>query len=162
MRKYILPFTVLLMVVGAYTAYAAFTLPGVQGPSQGDNNVNPYTLAKAINENNQVQVTNQLTAEAGGTQALATQLSYGINEVATVAGAADGVQLPICVPGAVVYVSNAGAASMQVFGKNGRTDTINGTAGATGVAQANGITALYICTRTVSNVQGTWRRLLSA
>ena len=52
-------------------------------------------------------------------------------------------------------MQNDGAASMQVFA-NG-TDTINGTAGGTGVAHANGKLALYVC-----HADGKWLRLLSA
>jgi hypothetical protein len=126
-------------------ARAAFTLSVPQGPSLGDYNVNPYTLAQAINQFNQQQVTTGLTALAGGGQTGATALGYGLNQVGTVASGSDSVQLPACSVGAVVYVTNDGANSMQVFGAVGRTDTINGTAGATGVAQANGAHAIYVC-----------------
>ena len=54
-----------------------------------------------------------------------------------------------------MFVANAGASSMQVFG-NG-SNTINGTAGATGVAQANGKSALY-----VAAANGKWYRILTA
>lgn len=98
-----------------------------------------------------------LTARAGGGQPNATQLATGLNEVSTVATAADSVQLPAAVAGSRAIVANAGAASMQVFGKAGRTDTINGIAGATGVAHANGLSGEYWCP-----VDGKWYRNLSA
>jgi hypothetical protein len=98
-----------------------------------------------------------LTAQSDGTQANAAQLVNGINTVGTVGGSGYSVQLPPAVKGSFVLVANAGANPMQVFGKNGRTDTINGTAGATGVSQTNGLTALYMCA-----VNGAWSRLLSA
>jgi hypothetical protein len=126
-------------------AIAAFTLPGTRGPGLGDDNVNPYTLAQAINQFNQQQTSASLTALAGGGQTGATQLIPGLNVVGTVASAADSVQLPPCSVGAVVYVNNGGAQSTTVFGAVGRTDTINGTAGATGVAQAAAAHAVYFC-----------------
>src|SRR5216684_4014735 len=126
-------------------AGAVFTLPGTNGPGLGDFNVNPFTLAQAINQFNQQQSTSGLTAFAGGGQTGATPLGYGLNQVATVATTADSVQLPACAVGAVVYVTNDGANATTVFGQAGRTDTINGTAGATGVSQANGAHVLYIC-----------------
>lgn len=98
-----------------------------------------------------------LTAHAGGGQGSATQLLTGVNEVATVATAADSVQLPAAIAGSIVMVTNAGGASMKVFGKSGRTDTINGTAGATGVDQSNGLSATYFCP-----VDTKWYRVLSA
>lgn len=131
--------------IGIEQARAVFTLPGITGPSLGTQDVNVYTLAKAINESNQQQTSATLTAFAGGGQASATQLIYGLNVVGTVATTADSVKLPPCVLGAILYVTNNGANSMTVFGGSGRTDTINGTAGATGVAQANGAHALYVC-----------------
>lgn len=144
-----------LAVGGA--AYAAFPLNVPQGPSLGDNFVNPYTLAKAINEGNQRQATAGLTAKAGGGQTSATQLALGINEVSVVATAADSVQLPACVPGTMVFVVNNDASdSMTVYGQVGRTDTINGTAGATGVAQAAAARAWYVCISTASATQGAW------
>lgn len=133
---------------------AAFVLPATQGPFLGDNNVNPFTLAKAINEFNQHQTRDTLTATASGTQANSLQLSYGFNEVSVVATTADGVDLPRCVNGAIVFVANTSANSMTVFGLVGTTDTINGTAGATGVAQANAARALYFCYKT-----GAWLSL---
>lgn len=99
---------------------------------------------------------NAITAFAGGGQASATALTGLINNVTVVATAADSVKLPASAAGLMVLVTNSDAAdSMQVFGAG--TDTINDVATATGVAQAAGKTALYICP-----VAGKWYRLLSA
>lgn len=98
-----------------------------------------------------------LTALAAGTQADATPLLPGLNHVGTVAGAADSVQLPAATAGTIVYVVNRGGASMQVFGAEGRSDTINGTAGATGVAQASNASAIYFCPKDTY-----WFRVLGA
>lgn len=98
-----------------------------------------------------------LTALASGLQAGATQLITGLNEVLTVAGANDSVQLPPAIKGATVYVANPSGQTLTVFGKSGRTDTINGTAGATGVTQATTVHAVYFCPRDT-----VWYRILSA
>jgi Ca2+-binding RTX toxin-like protein len=82
---------------------------------------------------------------AGGGQTSATALTTIFNEVVTaVATAADSVKLPApSKVGQIVIVTNAHASnSMQVFGAG--TDTINGVATATGVAQAAGKTAAVL------------------
>lgn len=114
-----------------------------------------------------------IIAEAGGAQADATLLPAGVNRVDTVAGAADGVMLPSAVPGAVVFVVNGTATSMQVFGQpsndanpsqtpgNDVGDTITApgsstpTATATGNAQAAHVPAIYVC-----SVVGNWKQYL--
>jgi hypothetical protein len=97
-----------------------------------------------------------ITAYAGGGQASATLLAAQVNRIATVATAADSVKLPVSVAGMVVHVINGAASnSMQVFGSG--TDTINDVATATGVAQAAGKSATYLCP-----VAGKWYRVLSA
>lgn len=99
-----------------------------------------------------------ITAYAGGGQTNATLLASGINSVDTVATAADSVKLPLAVAGLEVFVVNTTANSLQVFGSG--TDTINAVATATGVAQAAGKSALYVCT--TSAPAGKWFRILSA
>lgn len=94
-------------------------------------------------------VSDALVAHAGGTQAAALALTSKLNIVATVATAGDSVRLPAALVGLVVTLINAGANSMQVYGAG--TDTINGVATATGVAQAPGSTVSYRC-----NVAGNW------
>lgn len=71
-----------------------------------------------------------LTAKAGGGKSGATQLSYGLNRVSTVATAADSLLMPYAYPGAVVVLVQDGANSTTVFGKG--TDTIDAVATATG------------------------------
>ena len=102
------------------------------------------------------------TAFAGGGQASATQLGYGINTVTVVATAADSVKLPPAVKGAWCFVKNADAAdSTTVFGYG--TDTIDGVASATGNAQAAGKGKLYFATSGVGDgAAGTWVSLLGA
>jgi len=97
-----------------------------------------------------------ITAFAGGGQTSATQLNNCVNEVVTVASAADSVKLPRSYPGAEVVVINAHAANaIQVFGTS--PDTINGVATGTGVSQAATKSAVYRCP-----VAGKWYRILSA
>lgn len=99
-----------------------------------------------------------LVALAGGGQTGATPLNKAINRVATVATAADSVSLPAAVGGQVVYVSNSAASNaMQVFAASGTTDTINGTAGSTGISVAAGKGIIFF-----SAVAGRWHGVLSA
>lgn len=99
-----------------------------------------------------------LVATPGGTQAAALALTAAMNVVSTVGTAADSVKLPLAVVGLVVEVYNTTATSMQVFGSG--TDTITRVATATGVAQAAGKAARYICN--VAAPAGNWERILSA
>lgn len=97
-----------------------------------------------------------ITALAGGALSSSTPvLVLGANTVTTVASGADSVVLPSAVAGSVVFVANAGASAMQVFG-NG-SDTINGTAGATGISVSNNKRILFVA---VTN--GKWFSLLTA
>lgn len=96
-----------------------------------------------------------VTATAGGTKAAATALTAAINNITVCATAADSVLLPAAKAGMSIFVTNRGAASAQVFGAG--TDTINDVATGTGVAQANSVSALYVCP-----VDGKWYRILSA
>lgn len=90
-----------------------------------------------------------LTAHAGGGQGSALALTKEVNRITTVATAGDSVKLPASAAGLSIILINSGANSMQVYG-NG-TDTINGVASATGVAQMNNSIVLYSC-----SVAGSW------
>lgn len=122
-----------------------------------------YTASKQLISGNHINnvnnlltsFTGNLTALAGGALAGATPLNSAFCELTVVANANDSAILPPAKVGLRICVMNSGAASAQIFA-NG-TDTINGTAGATGVALANGATALYVCTK-----NGVWRRFISA
>lgn len=142
----------LISAARAFGAACALTLLGtmayavLQVPEPGIRMFDGSFVVTAVNENNQQQVKTAVTALAGGGQTGATQLNYGLNQVTVVVTAADSVQLPACSVGAIVYVTNDdGADAMTVYGKAGRTDTINGTAGATGVSQVAGSHAFYVC-----------------
>jgi hypothetical protein len=87
-------------------------------------------------------IANTITARAGGTQALATQLAAQYNRISVCASAADSVALPDAPIGTAVWVRNDGANSAQVFGIT--PQTINGVATATGVALAAAAAARYV------------------
>lgn len=86
-----------------------------------------------------------ITALAGGGRSGATPITAMNSSVDTVATAADSVVLPAAAAGCHYFVANNGAAAMQVFA-NG-SDTIDGTAGATGIAQASGANILFVCSQ---------------
>jgi hypothetical protein len=97
-----------------------------------------------------------LTAGAGGTRAAAYPIKASKSQFTVVATANDGCVLPVAYPGLDITILNSDAAdSLQVFA-NG-SDTINATAGATGVALAAGACARFVCV-----VTGNWRRFVSA
>ncbi len=104
---------------------------------------------------------NALVAHAGGGQASATLLDRVINNVSTVASAADSVKLPPFEQSKVVIVTNNGANALQVFSfeATGVAFTTGGgsVAGATGVSLATGKTAMY-----VGVAAGKWAQFLSA
>lgn len=84
----------------------------------------------------QGSVGNALTA-AGTNQATGLQLAATVNNVTT-AAASTGVILPSAATagiGAIVYIYNAGASAIKVYGAG--SDTIDATAGATGVTLTN-------------------------
>ena len=88
-----------------------------------------------------------ITASTTHTQAGAYQLTAQVSRVATVASTGDAVGLPTAAVGKQLTVINAGANAMQVYGNAvTTTDTINGTAGATGISQPAGSEYTYDCT----------------
>jgi hypothetical protein len=104
-----------------------------------------------------VSFQNGITATAGGTQAAAFPLTAAFNRIAVCATAADSVGLPRATGGQEITLVNSGAAATQVFAAPGSTDTINGTAGATGISLAAAGKAQF-----VSPGPGLWFSILSA
>jgi hypothetical protein len=127
---------------------------GAAGFSVGipdDGKLNNYLAAPHFN------VQYGVVAHAGGGQASATQLSGRNIQIATCASGADSVKLSSAIAGKVMFIANAGAASAQIYGNNAG-DTINGTdAIATGVALANGKSAILFCPK-----NGVWYMITSA
>jgi hypothetical protein len=98
-----------------------------------------------------------LTAHAGGGQALATPLATAVNLIAVCATAGDSVALPPAMGGQTMWLSNGGAAAAQVFGAPTTADTINGTAGSTGISLGAGKSTVLM-----SPIQGAWFSVISA
>lgn len=97
-----------------------------------------------------------VTAHAGGTQAAATPIRSALTLIAICATAADSVVLPPAMGGQILWITNAGAASCQIFANAG-ADTINGIANGTGVALPNGKSMTLVCP-----LAGAWFSILSA
>lgn len=104
-----------------------------------------------------------ITATASGTQATATLLPDGCNEVTVCATNGDSVKLPPAVGGMTVFVANQGAATLQVYGSG--IDTINNVATATGVSMTTGKNAVFFCIKSANSAAATageWYMVLSA
>ena len=100
--------------------------------------------------------TDNITAHAGGGQALATQLTTLLNRVTTVATAADSVKLPVAVGGiGGLTVANSTANACAVFPSTG--DQING-------AGANAVFSVPAGKTATFNAMGTlnWHAVLTA
>jgi hypothetical protein len=93
-----------------------------------------------------------ITALAGGGRPGAPVLSAQMNRIAVVANDNDSAVLPAAVAGDLRAVINDGAHAAQIFG-NG-SDTIDGTAGATGVSMTNGTRGWFFCLTT-----GQWQSM---
>lgn len=98
---------------------------------------------------------NNITARAGGGQALATQLNATYNRVTVCATAGDSVRLPAATDGSRVFVFNRGAASMNVFPATGQF--IDSLAVNTAFAVAATKSCEFVCM-----VNGTWNSLPGA
>ena len=90
------------------------------------------------------QAQDDVEGVVSGTQSTSTPLVYGINRITASANDSDGVLLPPALKKAEVWIFNDDAAQdVQVFGTG--SDTVNGTAGATGVAQGQQTVAYAFC-----------------
>ena len=117
------------------------------------------TLAQMV-----CQATGPYVAHAGGGQANATPLAYGLNLVSTVTTAGDSVMLPQAIPGAKCVVQNDSANACQIFGElvnnlTGAGDQIAAynsnayQATGVGVSQAGQTISEYYCV-----VAGKWKQ----
>ena len=97
-----------------------------------------------------------VVATPSGTQATSILLNAAQVNITAVATAADGVKLPPAIAGMEISIVNSDAAdAAQIFASG--SDTINATAGATGVSLAAGAAIILRCIKT-----GNWRRFVSA
>ena len=87
-----------------------------------------------------------IVASATQTQAAAYQLTAQMSRVVTVASSGNGVGLPPAQVGKSIVIDNSHASNgITVFAAVGTSDTINGTAGATGITQAAASRHWYNC-----------------
>lgn len=93
--------------------------------------------------NPQFSSQSSMVALASGGITGATPVAATISNFSTVANNNDSAVLPVAKAGAVYLVSNNGAHALQMFG-NG-TDTIDGTAGATGISMPAGQDLIFVC-----------------
>lgn len=84
-----------------------------------------------------------ITANAGGGQANAVQLTGLINKITVVATAGDSVLLPASNPGQTIALINAAAASCNVFPAG--SDAINALAASAAFALAAGARCVFVC-----------------
>lgn len=124
-----------------------YNTPFMQKPDAGFRLGDIRAIYDAIVSNNARTAAYGITA-AGTTQATATQLTSVLNQVDTVS-ASTGVNLPWTQGTRTTafqscYVINNGANTLTVYAAQGKSDTINGTAGATGVSIPAGANILFI------------------
>ncbi len=116
------------------------TTPTVTGGTLTSSTLVTATLTTPSVTGLKQDVGNALTA-VGTNVATALALTKTVNNVTT-AGSGTGVILPACTIGAIVYVFNAGANAIQVYGAG--ADTIDTVAAGTGVPLTNTKRAIYI------------------
>lgn len=132
----------------------AIDAPGIR---MGDISKVQSAIAGLGGANSQNSITAATTQTAAGASATA-QLIAGINEVEVCANASDSIALPSALAGSVVIYKNNGAQTCKLFGKSGSSDTINGTAGATGITGAAAAkTGIAYCAE-----NGKWQHGVSA
>ena len=101
----------------------------------------------------------EITAATTQTFAAATPILTDVALVTT-GVANDGVVLPQAAPGQVVMVKNVSANAGKIYAQN--SGTVDGTAGATGVALAASATTVYVCKGYVTGGVGSaWVTLFS-
>lgn len=110
-------------------------------------------LGNGLNRSSQ----NGITAHSGGTKAAAFQLPANVAqfEIDTVAADTDSALLPAAKAGQTVMVFNAGAHTLDLYGKG--TDTINLAVTATAYALTTGQCAIFFCCK-----DGIWGAIKTA
>lgn len=140
MRNRLFAFLGLALVVGL----ASLHLAALQVPAKGLRLADWYALATAHNGMNSYQT--QTVVAVGTTQATAVQTTSPLVFINT-SSASTGIALPQCSTnsGSIVHVTNASGQTITVYGKSGTSDTINATAGSTGVTMATNTAKLFVC-----------------
>lgn len=124
-----------------------YSTPFMQKPDAGFRLGDIRSIYDAVVNENAISAAYGIAA-AGTTQATATALTSVINQVDTVA-ASSGVYLPLTTgsrttPFRICFIIHNGASTLQVYASPSGSDTINGTAGATGIAQIANTNVMYI------------------
>jgi len=128
---------------GVYTTHGSNRLQfwnnGSEIASISDTGTGTFTGSVVVSGYVDYSVGNALTA-AGTTRADALQLAKQVNRVTT-AAASTGVVLPVGVVGMRITVFNAGANPIKVYAS--ASETVDGTAGSTGVTLTNALRCDY-------------------
>lgn len=116
-------------------------------PNSGLRLTDSLSIFNAIANQNGITRAYGITT-SGTTQATATPLTSVINQLATVSSGA-GVNLPLTTgtsqtPFCFCIIVNQGGNDVKVFAAQGSSETINGTAGATGGTQTSGTNKIYV------------------
>lgn len=135
--------------IGALVSVAVLGLALVSGgalkvPNKGLQLTDWYALATAHNGMNSYST--QTVVAVGTTQATAVQTTSPLVFINT-SSASTGIALPQCSTnsGSIVHVTNASGQTITVYGKSGTSDTINATAGSTGVTMVTNTAKLFVC-----------------
>lgn len=129
-----------MAVAGALSVSAAYATLKV--PSPGVRLSDTSLVFNAHNQMNEHAF--QTVVAVGTTQANALQTLQPLVFVNTSA-ASTGINLLKCNPGQVQHVTNQSGQTITAYAFKGSTDTINATAGATGVTLANNTAKLFVC-----------------
>lgn len=130
--SFLLACVVVLLLVAMARATLNIDVPN--GPSLGSQNINPFTLATAIANNNQQNFAT-IVPGAANTQSTCTVVATPLVNIAS--SVANGsICLPKAIGGQTIKVLNTSGQTVNTFGSNspfttGTQDTINGTAGST-------------------------------
>ncbi len=150
--------TIAGMLVGVVISAAVSAAIAVTGnpPVNGYGAVDG-TWLQGLASGQNLNFQNGITAHAGGTAAAAFQLLPNVYlvEVDTVTTNGDSVALPQCVASDVLFMSNAGASTLDVYAdpvnnsavSPAAVDTINGTAGSTAYTLATKTNAIFWCAK---------------
>ena len=137
-----------LVLLGALASRATLPLPGVQGPFLGDQSTNLFTVAQAINLNNQNGFAT-LAAPNANVQSTCTAITQPLNQVTSSTNTGS-LCLPTAVAGRLIFLANGTGNGLNLFGSNqsftvGTQDTINGTAGSTAYTSGPAANKQTVC-----------------
>lgn len=135
-----------IFIAGALSVSAAYATLKV--PPSG---VRMSDTSLVFNAHNQMSdYAAQSVVAVGTTQATGVQTVNPLVFVTT-SSASTGINLLKCNPGQVQHVTNQSGQTITAYAKQGTTDTINATAGSTGVTLTNNTAKLFVCP-----VSGKW------